>query len=270
MNLKRVIAGIQRRASYLSARIPTGNHECVICNKNFARFLPYRDGNRGVPTLMQVLEGIGSDVDNFSCPWCFSHDRERHLFLYMKESGLFSYIKGKRVLHFAPETHLSRLVDEAEPELLIKCDLYPWADDMIKVDLLSLPYSDGYFDLLIANHVLEHVEDDRRAVAEIARVLKPGGYAILQTPYSDVLQHTWEDAGICSQEARLEAYGQEDHVRLFGRDIFDRFVQQGFESKVRLHGELLKDYCPRRFGLNSREPFFLFRRLEGSNKVFSE
>lgn len=262
MNLRRLLSGIWRRVLCFCARIPTGNHECVICKKSFLRFLPYRDGSQGVPTLMKVLEGVGSDVDNFSCPWCFSHDRERHLFLYMKEAGLFSFVKAKRVLHFAPEPHISRLVEETEPELLIKCDLYPWARDMVKVDLLSLPYSDGYFDLLIANHVLEHVEDDRRALSEIVRVLKPGGYAILQTPYSAALEHTWEDSGISSREARLEAYGQEDHVRLFGRDIFERFAHQGLESKVKLHEELLKNYSPRRFGLNSREPFFLFRKPE--------
>jgi SAM-dependent methyltransferase len=210
---------------------------------------------------MRVLNVVGSDVENFSCPWCHSHDRERHLFLYLKASGLLSFIKGKRVLHFAPEMHLFPFIEEAEPDVLIGCDLHPWTPGMVKVDLMALPYTDGYFDLLIANHVLEHVEDDRLAVAEIARVLKPGGYAILQTPYSEVLERTWEDPGIRSGQARLEAFGQEDHVRLFGKDIFDRFAQRGLESEVQLHDELLSDYCPQVFGLNKREPFFLFKRL---------
>ena len=142
--------------------------------------------------------------------------------------------------------------------MLVRCDLYPWVPDMVKVDLLALPYAEDHFDLLIANHVLEHVEDDRRAVAEIARVLKPGGYAILQTPYSDVLERTWEDAGIRSGESRLEAFGQEDHVRLFGKDVFDRIAQQGLVAKVQSHKELLAGYSSYRFGLNEREPFFLF------------
>jgi len=210
--------------------------------------------------LMSALDVVGSDVDNFSCPWCQSHDRERHLFLFMQAAGIFSFISGRRVLHFAPETHLSRLIQKAKPETLVKCDLHPWAPDMVEMDLLALPYADDYFDLLIANHVLEHVEDDRRAVAEIARVLKPGGYAILQTPYSAVLERTWEDAGICSEESRLEAFGQEDHVRLFGKDIFDRIAQQGLVPKVQSHEELLAGYSPHRFGLNDREPFFLFAK----------
>lgn len=256
--MKRVAEAIVRKVVEFTARIPLNLHECVICGHTLARFLPYRDGGQGVPALMRALDVVGSDVDNFSCPWCHSHDRERHLFLFMQASGLFSFIKGKRVLHFAPEMHLSRFVEEAGAGVLIRCDLHPWTPDMVKVDLLALPYTDGYFDLLIANHVLEHVEDDRRAVAEIARVLKPGGYAILQTPYSDVLERTWEDPGIRSGQVRLEAFGQEDHVRLFGKDIFDRFAQQGLEPKVQLHEELLAGYCSQRFGLNEREPFFLF------------
>ena len=225
---------------------------------SIARFLPYRGGRQGLPALMRALDIVGSDVNRFSCPWCHSHDRERHLYLFMRAVGLFSFITGKRVLHFAPEMHLSRFVEEAGPDVLIRGDLRPWASDMVKVDLLALPYTDGYFDLLIANHVLEHVADDRCAVAEIYRVLKPGGYAILQTPYSNVLERTWEDAGIRSGEARLEAFGQEDHARLFGKDIFDRIAQQGLEPKVQSHGDLLAGYCPHRFGLNEREPFFLF------------
>lgn len=258
--MKRVVGEIAKKMLEFGARIPFGLHQCVICGRSLGRFLPYRNGVQGLPALMRALDVVGSDVENFLCPWCHSHDRERHLFLFMRATGIFSFIEGKCVLHFAPETHLSRIVGEAGPAVLVKCDLHPWAPDMLKVDLLELPYADGYFDLLIANHVLEHVEDDRRAVAEIARVLKPGGYAILQTPYSNVLEQTWEDAGISSGQARLEAFGQEDHVRLFGKDIFKRIALQGFEPKVQSHDVLLADYSPHRFGLNNREPFFLFEK----------
>jgi SAM-dependent methyltransferase len=106
--------------------------------------------------------------------------------------------------------------------------------------------------------VLEHVNDDQLAIAEIARVLKLGGYAILQTPYSNILKSTWEDQGIHSAQARLQAFRQEDHVRLFGKDIFERFAKNGLESRVQSHEELLGSYCTHRLGLNPREPFFLF------------
>jgi hypothetical protein len=258
MSVKRMAGAILQKALEFNARLPLERHKCVICGRDLARFLPYRGGSRDTPPLMQALDVVGSDVDHFSCPWCYSHDRERHLFLFMQVGGIFSFIAGRRVLHFAPERHLSRFVQEAKPEELLRCDLHPWANDIVPADLLSLPFPDSHFDLLIANHVLEHVGDDRRAVAEIVRVLKPGGYAILQTPFSCVLERTWEDEGIRSAEACLQAFGQEDHVRLYGKDIIERIAEQGLESRVQSHEELLGSYCPHRLGLNPREPFFLF------------
>ena len=260
--MKRIAGRILRKALELSARIPFGDHNCVICGHGLARFLPYRGGSRNIPSLMQALEIVGSDVDHFSCPWCYSHDRERHLFLFMQMTRIFSFVSGKRVLHFAPERHLSRFIEEAEPQEYIRCDLHPWADDILQADLVGLPFPDSHFDLLIANHVLEHVDDDQCAVAEIVRVLKPGGYAILQTPYSSILEKTWEDEGIRSAEARLQAFGQEDHVRLFGKDVFERIAQLGLESRVQSHEAVLGSYSTHRLGLNLREPFFLFVKPE--------
>jgi SAM-dependent methyltransferase len=242
------------------ARVPYGKRECVICGHAVGKFLPYRNGSRSVPDLMLALGMTGSDVDNFSCPWCHSHDRERHLFLYMREAGIFSIIARSKVLHVAPEKHLSVIIQDAKPEEYIPCDLYPWAPDILKVDLLSLPFPDNHFDVCIANHVLEHVDDDLCAIDEIARVLRPGGYAILQVPYCRGLELSWEDAGICTDEARLQAFGQEDHVRLFGRDVFERIASRGLKSHVKGHNDLLQKYNPERFGVNSSEPFFLFAK----------
>jgi SAM-dependent methyltransferase len=123
-----------------------------------------------------------------------------------------------------------------------------------------MPFADASFDLVIANHVLEHVDDDRRALAEIVRVLAPEGRAILQTPYSPVLARTWEDANIRDECARLQAFGQEDHVRLYGSDIFARFESAGLVSRVRTHTELLAQHDAYYNGVNAREPFFLFQR----------
>ena len=95
---------------------------------------------------------------------------------------------------------------------------------------------------------------------EIARVLAAGGMAILQTPYSAMLHRTWSDAGIESEAARLQAYGQEDHVRLFGRDVFERIASGGLKPLVSTHEELLPHVDSRRYGVNPAEPFFLFRR----------
>ena len=237
-----------------------GRHVCVFCSRTVSGFLPYRSGRQDMPKLMLALDLIGSDVDLFNCPWCNCHDRERHLYLYMTSLDIFSFIKNKSVLHFAPETHLSKKIMLAVPALYVKCDLFPQAEDVIRIDMLNIGFESESFDLVIANHVLEHVPDEARALDEIYRVLRKGGHAILQTPYSGVLEKTWSDPGIASDEARLQAYGQEDHVRLFGKDIFEVFQAAGFVSCVNYHDALLPQYPAFRYGVNSREPFFLFKK----------
>ena len=213
-----------------------------------------------MPALVQVLDMVGSDVDNFSCPRCGAHDRERHLLLYMTSSGLLSALRGKSIVHFAPEKRLSCEIAVAGPGSYVRCDLYPGSPDIVKVDMLCMAFESQSFDILIANHVLEHVADDRKALSEIHRVLKVGGYAILQTPYARKLHATWQDAGITDDAARLQAYGQEDHVRLYGRDIFDRFTSAGLRSCVASHSDLLEQINASIHGVNHEEPFFLFQK----------
>ena len=125
-----------------------------------------------MPPLMRALEMIGSDVDNFECPRCGAHDRERHLLLYLQSSGLLASLPSLRILHFAPEWNLSRRIAEMVPVQYVKCDLYPGTADVQRVDIQAMPYADATFDMVIANHVLEHVGDDLKAVSEVARVLK--------------------------------------------------------------------------------------------------
>ena len=180
--------------------------------------------------------------------------------MYMRATGILVGLRDKRVLHFAPERHLSRFIVETGPAKYIRCDLYPRSPDIECVNMLDIPYDDGSFDLVIANHVLEHVTDDLRALSEIRRVLSLGGQAILQTPYSSQLLHTWSDAGIDTDEARLQAYGQEDHVRLYGRDIFERLASTGLVPDTGTHDQLLPSYDPQRLGVNVQEPFMLFQR----------
>lgn len=234
---------------------------CVVCGSYVGRFLSYRRGSASVPRLSLALAMVGSDVDNFECPRCGCHDRERHLALYFEAYGLWQRMSGMRVLHFAPERHLSRLVAERAPIEHQMCDLHPQVEGVQIVDLEHMPFADKHFDLLIANHVLEHVSNDRRALGEIVRVLRPGGLAILQTPYSSLLENTWEDPGIRTPMARLEAYGQEDHVRLYGLDIFTRFASTGLKPRVTYHADCLADINPLQWGVNSVEPFFLFEKL---------
>ncbi len=239
---------------------PIGGRYCIICKHRVGRFLPYAGGWRAAPRLMVELDCIGSDLDHFACPRCGSHDRERHLFLYMSRTGLLEELEGRVVVHFAPERHLPGLMEAASPARYVKCDLFPTSADITREDLLDMSFESNSVDLFIANHVLEHVHDDRQAVAEICRVLRRGGRAILQTPFSPLLHQTWQDDGITSERARLQAFGQADHVRLYGRDFVDRIASFGLTPEVRSHEDLLPDVDPVVLGVNSREPFFLFEK----------
>jgi SAM-dependent methyltransferase len=233
---------------------------CYACNRRVGRFLRYRGGWKLVPPLIKVLGVIGSDVENFSCPRCGAHDRERHLLMYFDHAGIWRTIEGADVLHFAPEPVLSARISMARPARYITADLFPSAKDVRREDITKLSFGDCAFDLVVANHVLEHVLDDRAAMKEIYRVLKPGGLAVLQTPYSDKLVNTFEDAGIRDDEGRLQAFGQEDHVRLYGKDLFSRLEGAGFVSRVLRHDVALRAYSASLYGVNPREPFICMRR----------
>lgn len=261
---KTVVGIVQLARKHLARVALGGKHRCIMCERRVGRFLPYKGGWRGAPLLMSALEVVGSDLDHFGCPCCGAHDRERHLLLYMQATGLMDRMSGMEVLHFAPEAHLSRAIAQASPRSYRKGDLYPCTADVERIDLLAISAETESFDLVIANHVLEHVSDDLAAVREIRRVLRPGGYAILQTPFSAKLHRTWSDPGIDTDSARLQAYGQEDHVRLFGRDIFERFASVGLTGCGGSHESLLGTCDATKYGVNPLEPFFLFRRpVEG-------
>lgn len=244
--------------SLLWGWLPGGTRQCPLCRHRIWKYLPYRDGR--LPALMQALAMVGSDVRNFECPRCGGHDRERHLFLYLQASGLLAQLGQWRILHFAPEARLQGVISAASPREYLMCDLLPQRSGIIRVDIEAIPHDDACFDLVIANHVLEHVADDLQAIREVTRVIRPGGYAILQTPFSAVLERTWDDGGIVSPESRREAYGQEDHVRLYGRDIFERIGRGGLLRRVASHRELLADVDPAVVGVNQAEPFFLYQK----------
>ncbi|WPL18304.1 biotin biosynthesis protein BioC [Thiorhodovibrio winogradskyi] len=245
---------------FLAGWLPGGRKRCIICGHRVWRFMPYRQGSRSVSPLMHALEVIGSDVDHFECPQCGAHDRERHMLMYLRASGLLKHMSNWSILHFAPEKRLSQCIAAQKPLRYMRCDLYPSSEDIERVDIQHMPFETNTFDLLLANHVLEHVDAPVMALTEIQRVIKPGGHAILQTPYSPKLHHTWEDPGIDTDQARREAHGQEDHVRLYGKDIFERFCSTGLTSKIASHAELLSDIDPVRYGVNPAEPLFLFQK----------
>lgn len=240
--------------------IKTGNRYCCYCHQKSLAFLPYAGGSKKLPHLMKTLNIIGSDIDNFNCPKCGSHDRERHLKLYFDTMNLKEKITNKNILHFAPERWFSTYIASANPSNYTKADLFPNAPDVQKVDMLATNFANEQFDFIIANHVLEHVDDISKALTELHRILKPGGLAVFQTPYSSILCKTFEDPGITTKEARLQAYGQKDHVRLFGNNIFNIIESFGFKTLVKSHKEVLSNVDPAYNGCNIEEPIFLFEK----------
>jgi len=233
---------------------------CCICDKKIGKFFSYRRGKRA--PLMMALDTIGSDVTNFGCPNCGCHDRERHLVLYLREMNILEEFRNAAILHFAPERRMSELIEAMGPNRYVKGDLHPTSEGIETINILAIQYPSDTFDFVIANHVLEHVDDDLFALSELRRVLKVGGHAILQTPFSGTLTKTFSDPGIESDLARYHAYGQEDHVRLYGSDVFDRIESVGFKSRVVSHSEILSNIDPQQYGVNTKEPFFLFKRVD--------
>ncbi|UHQ19916.1 class I SAM-dependent methyltransferase [Lysobacter sp. KIS68-7] len=146
------------------------------------------------------------------------------------------------------------------PSRHVLADLYPSRLDIQRMDLEAIPFEEASFDFVIANHVLEHVVRLDRATSEIARVLVPGGHAILQAPWCQGIDKTIEDHGVRSEEARLQLYGQADHVRLFGRDIYERIAASGLQALPITHAAALGDVDPDKFGVNPQEDLMLFLR----------
>lgn len=237
---------------------------CCVCNKDVDRWLPH-------PHLalrsefMKIVEAVGSDLTRYQCPACGCNDRERHLWLYMGACGLTPQLTGAHVLHMAPEPMVERLIAALQPARYVRGDLHPTRRGHLKLDAEHLPFDDASFDLAIFNHVLEHVAHPERALAELHRVLRPGGMLIAQTPYAPLLRKTFElDKALPADLSKL-LYGQEDHVRLFGADIVEAFHGAGFDGTLVPHAALLAQHDAEHAGVNPLEPFFAFSKPVPAN-----
>jgi SAM-dependent methyltransferase len=233
---------------------------CIFCGAEVEAWIPYRIRESDRSGFVKKLQTVGSNVERFECPHCSSIDRERHLRLFLDRLNIMECARGGSILHMSAEYRLRGYVESCEPRRYVRGDLLPQADGVQQIDLQSIPFPDETFDLLICNHMLEHVADAALALGEMHRVLKRGGRAICQTPYAPRLTQTFEDPLLQSPDDRLFFYGQEDHVRLFGSDIERYFAAAGFVGRLVPHAEILPDVDPEQFGINEREPFFDFVR----------
>lgn len=185
-----------------------------IDGRSFKKFLPY---------------GYGTQRPNALSPSTLSLERHRLLWLYLKnDTYIFENTKHLKVLHVAPEQCFLDIFRKQAHWKYTTTDLEsPIAD--VKADICDLPFKDGEFDLVFCNHVLEHIPDDTKAMHELYRVLKPGGMGIFQVPQEMDRAHTFEDDSITDPVERAKIFGQYDHVRVYGRDYFDKLRSIGFE-----------------------------------------
>lgn len=202
-----------------------------IDGKSFKTFLPY---------------GYGKQRDNVLSPSTLSLERHRLLWLYLQNETDF-FTKPYKVLHFAPEQAFYKRFREMSNLDYVTTDLNsPLAD--VKADICNLPFKDNEFDVILCNHVLEHIPDDIKAMKELFRVLKPGGFGVFQIPQDLNRERTFEDDTIIDKKERAKIFGQYDHVRIYGRDYFDKLRSIGFKVKEidytsKLTEEDLTRYC---------------------------
>lgn len=158
------------------------------------------------------------------CPRCASRERHRLAHLWAQANGGDPFA-GKRVLHFAPEKAVRRQM-RGNP-LYETADLRQFGVDH-QMDITAIPAEDGTYDAVIAHHVLEHIDDDRKAMREIHRIIKPGGFALLSVPVNGTRRETYEDPAIRAPKDLLFHFGGDDHKRLYGLDFADRLEAAGF------------------------------------------
>jgi len=232
---------------------------CSVCRNDVSAWKPHPHlAQRS--EFMKLMETIGSDLAVYQCPRCGCTDRDRHLWLYLNAVGLPAALRGARMLHLAPERHLEALFEACGPGEYIKGDLFPSRPNQVKVNAEAMQFADGQFDLIVCNHVLEHVHSPEKALAEFFRCLKPKGLLIAQTPYSPLLKQTFELKALPDAGFATLFYGQADHVRLFADDIVGLFLAAGFEGELMTHESVLPAVDAMQAGINAREPLFIFTR----------
>lgn len=192
------------------------NRHCNICNRDSRAFLPFGVDRR-------------SDA---SCPMCGSLERHRLVIQFLQEKTDLFQGAVRRFLHVAPERAFVKIFAAAVGDGYLTGDI-SGKGVMEKMDITDIRHPENSFDAIYCSHVLEHVPNDRVAIKEFYRTLKPGGWAILNVPIT--AENTIEDPSVTSPTERLRLFGQEDHVRRYGPDYQDRLAEAGFD---------VNRYCP--------------------------
>lgn len=216
---------------------------CSMCESHFSSFSPYGVEKR----------------DNARCVNCNSLERHRLLWKFLNEKTDLNKNKGAKMLHFAPQRwYLNAFAHNPNIDYT-PCDINPETYEYYditkinQVDVLDIPFEDNSFDIVICNHVLEHVDDDKIAMKELFRVMKKGGWGVFQVPINYDLETTYEDKSITDPKGREKAFGQYDHQRMYGRDYKDRLKSAGFDVTEDDYVNQFSDEELKRFGFLKNE-----------------
>jgi len=231
--------GLKRKWRQLEASIRAFQFECPVCQRRVGRFLSLA---QAFPDLIADLSKHGFDMQMFAqaetlnlmqyaCPWCRANDRSRLYALFIRdEAKRIGNHPKKRMLDIAPAYPLQKWVRNLGCFDYRSADLHRTdVDDRVDIADMKI-YPDNSFDCFICSHVLEHVPNDRQAMRELCRVLKPGGWGIAMAPIMLGLTGTIEDASLTDPAERVRRFGQSDHLRLYARtDFIARLTEAGFD-----------------------------------------
>lgn len=218
--------------------------ECPINGKTYRKFLPY---------------GRLQSRPNALCPSSLSLERHRLMWLFLKEKTSF-FTGPQKLLHIAPELCFMDIFERMENLEYTTGDIEsPLAK--VKMDVHEIPFDEGTFDVVFCNHVMEHVENDIKSMSEIHRVLKHGGWAIIQSPVYMELDHTLEDPSITDPLEREKIYGQNDHMRKYGKDYGERLRKAGFEVTEDNYLNELSPEVRKRYALPEEEIIYFCKKV---------
>lgn len=229
---------------------------CPLCGAHLRRFLS--DPGEPSPLFAEVHVVGGGPIEQALCPRCRSFERERHVYLYLQRMSTV-FTAPTRLLHVAPERRLEPLLRDARNVDYVSGDLTPGRAQR-RLDVTAIDFPDGSFDVVLCNHVLEHIPDDARALSELFRVLRPDGWAMLQVPLVYGID-TREDRAATDPVDMLRRFGQHDHIRIYGAGDYEgRLRAAGFDVTKESIGARFGAPVASRFGLLPDEVLFIARR----------
>lgn len=241
--MKRRLARIAKRPSAALKRATNmwGRKYCPVCERKLRRFYPF-----GNPVRRHA-----------QCPHCGSLERHRLDWLFFNERTDLFEDDPISFLHIAPEKFLEERLRTLPHLEYLSGDIREGAA-MVKMDITAIDFPDHSFSAIYCSHVLEHVPNDKQAISELFRVLRPGGWAVIQVPID--AEKTFEDSSVTTPEDRLKIFGQKNHVRRCGRDYVERIVAGGFSADVVKATDLGSEEQLRYIGVQPERLIFYCRK----------